>query len=93
MKSRRARVDSAQFNLATSYADGEGVEQDHILAIKWYTKAADQGLATAQYALARAYFSGEGVKSDKVKAVALFKKSAEQGDELAIYVLKQLGIK
>lgn len=68
------------------------MEQDHAQAIKWYIKAADQGLATALYALVRAYYSGKGVKSDKAKAVALFEKSAEQGDELAIYALKQLGL-
>ena len=36
----------AQYNLGWMYDEGEGVEQDFKEAVKWYQKAADQGLAT-----------------------------------------------
>ena len=34
---------SAQYNLALKYDNGEGVLQDYKEAVKWYTKAAEQG--------------------------------------------------
>jgi TPR repeat protein len=41
---------AAQFNLGQMHNLGyEGVEKNHEKAIEWWTKAADQGLATAQY--------------------------------------------
>jgi TPR repeat protein len=30
------------------YATGQGVPQDHVEAVKWYRKAAEQGYAKAQ---------------------------------------------
>ena len=38
---------TAQFNLAVSYRNGEGVAQDHGQAAYWYEKAAAQGHAQA----------------------------------------------
>ena len=35
---------SAQFNLGLMYAKGQGVTQDYAEAVRWYRKAADQGL-------------------------------------------------
>src|SRR5262245_51555229 len=39
----------AQGMLGRHYEAGEGVRQDQAEALKWYRKAADQGLAIAQY--------------------------------------------
>ena len=36
---------AAQFNLALMYDHGEGVPENDAEAVKWYRKAADQGLA------------------------------------------------
>ncbi len=47
---------------------GVGVPQDYGEALKWYTKAAEQGLAEAQYNLAIFYSNGRGVRRDYVKA-------------------------
>ncbi|WP_415668886.1 tetratricopeptide repeat protein, partial [Vibrio rarus] len=47
--------------LAFMYNTGEGVLQDYKLAVKWYTKAAEQGVAEAQYNLALMYYNGQGV--------------------------------
>ncbi|MBK9013838.1 MAG: sel1 repeat family protein [Saprospiraceae bacterium] len=38
----------AQANLGTIYKLGLGVRQDFAIAIKWYTKAAQQGFTPAQ---------------------------------------------
>ena len=42
---------AAQFNLGVAYANGRGVPQDDVQAVKWYRLAADQGNASAQYNL------------------------------------------
>ena len=41
----------AQFNLGDMYYNGEGVSVDYQEAMKWYSKAAEQGLADAQSSL------------------------------------------
>ena len=48
----------AQFNLGSSYANGDGVPQDMVEAEKWYRKAAEQGYEDAIAAL-KALESGE----------------------------------
>lgn len=63
-------VASAQFNLATCYADGKGVDKDPVRAFTWARKAADQGHAPAQSMLSRCYRDGDGVASDQVEAFA-----------------------
>ena len=40
---------TTQFNVGLMYAEGQGVKQDDVEAIKWFRKAAEQGLAQAQY--------------------------------------------
>ena len=48
----------AMYDLSDCYADGEGVDKNMPLAIKWVTKAADAGYVKAQAALGGAYFEG-----------------------------------
>ena len=48
----------AQFYLAQAYHDGEGVEQDYIMAVHFYTNPAEQGNADAQYRLGRCIEAG-----------------------------------
>jgi len=43
------------------YANGEGVPEDASEAVKWYRKAAEQGVAEAQFNLGVMYANGEGV--------------------------------
>ena len=49
---RHGNVD-AQFELGRLYENGEGLDADRNLAIKWYGKAADNGLENAKAALMR----------------------------------------
>ena len=41
----------AQYNLGVMYANGNGVTEDDEEAVKWYRKAAEQGVEEAQRAL------------------------------------------
>jgi TPR repeat protein len=49
-------------NLGTMYLDGSGVEQNYVLARKWFGKAAEQGNSVAQHRLGYLYEKGLGVK-------------------------------
>ena len=63
------------------------IPQDYKQAVKWYTKAAEQGNADAQFNLANMYFNGQGVPQDYKQAVKWYTKAAEQGDADAQYNL------
>ena len=78
---------NAQLELATLYADGDGVPQDAVLAAHWFSKSAHQGNPKAQFALGCCYMTGEGVEPNSTKAAEWFKKAAEQGDSDAQYNL------
>lgn len=70
----------AQLILGSLYMqDQGGLEQDFEEAVKWYTLAANQGLAIAQYCLGLCYNEGIGVEQDRQKAKEWFTKAAKQG--------------
>lgn len=55
----------AMYDLADAYYDGEGVDKNMSLAIKWMTKAADAGYIKAQTSLGATYFHGmEGLEQN-----------------------------
>ena len=80
----------AQYWLGSCYDFGFCVAQDKSEAVKWYRKAAEQGLADGQYWLGRCYAEGEGVAQDKTEAIKWYRKAAEQGHEKAKAALKKL---
>ena len=47
--------------------------------MRWYRKAADQGLANAQNSLGLCYDNGTGVNKDAREAVKWYRKAANQG--------------
>ena len=53
--------------------------EDSAEAVKWYRKAAEQGLAYAQCKLGLMYKDGIGVAEDSAEAVKWYRKAAEQG--------------
>ncbi|MEX2648354.1 MAG: tetratricopeptide repeat protein [Alphaproteobacteria bacterium] len=53
---------------------------DYAEAVKWYRKAADQGLAEAQFTLGVMYHDGLGESQDDAEALKWFRKGADQGD-------------
>ena len=50
--------------------------QDEAEAVRWYTRAADQGLPIAQFDLAYMYENGKGVMNDCERAVRLYEVAA-----------------
>ena len=85
LKSAKLGSPAAQYNLAVSYQDGEGVAQDYEQAVFWYGKSAAQGDADSQRNLGVLYYNGEGVEQDFDKAFKLFMQAAEKNDTLAQY--------
>ena len=73
----------AQSNLGFMYSNGEGVAENDAEAVKWFRKAADQGLAEAQNNLGLMYAKGEGVPENDVQAYKWWNLAAAQGNESA----------
>ena len=63
------------------YELGNGVPENDAEAVKWYRKAADQGLARGQYNLGVMYYNGDGVQENNVRAYVWLSMSKTQGDE------------
>jgi uncharacterized membrane protein YhaH (DUF805 family) len=61
------------------YMSGEGIQKNHTEAVRWLTKAVDQGIGFAQYNLGIEYLNGLGVARDSLMAIKLFTKAAKQG--------------
>ena len=57
-----------QVALATRYATGQDVPQDYSMAVRWFTRAAEQGHVGAQDALGTYYWVGRGVPKDVTRA-------------------------
>lgn len=77
----------SQFRLGLVYYHGEGTEQDHNAAARWFAESAKQGYVRARTALGVCCRRGEGVLPDYIEAVNLFRLAADQGDLSAIYNL------
>jgi TPR repeat protein len=70
----------AQYFLGHLYAKGEGVAQDHGLALHWFRAAAAQGDPYGQFALGYLFEHGRGVARDDRAAVRWYRVAAEQGN-------------
>ena len=85
----------AQFILAYNYEHGIGTSTSTSTnsgskgpisirrAVKWYSRAADNGYAAAQCNLGNCYLNGQGVVRNVGCAQRLYRLAAEQGDEQA----------
>lgn len=69
----------AQHNLGVMYYYGQGVPQYYPEALKWYRRAAEQGLPEAQFTLGLMYANGQGVPQDYTEAMKWYRKAAQQG--------------
>jgi TPR repeat protein/formylglycine-generating enzyme required for sulfatase activity len=74
---------TAQLTLGVFYSNGHFVKMDDPEAVKWYRRAAEQGLAKAQFNLGVMYGAGEGVPKNDAEAVKWFRRAAEQGHAMA----------
>lgn len=81
---------SAQFEVASRFAESKGVKQNFAQAAVWYQRAATRGLAQAQYRLASLYERGLGVENDPAKARVWYARAAEQGNLKAMHNLAVL---
>ena len=75
-----------QFELGSSFYD----KGDYQEAIKWFTKAAENGYPEAQSELGFMYLNGEGVAVNKIEAVKWLAKAGEKGDAMAQQALGYL---
>ena len=78
---------SEHANAPTSYLIGENYykgkgfyKQDFAQALKWFRRAAEQGMAEAQYSLGDCYYYANGVKQDYKEAAKWYLMAAEQGN-------------
>lgn len=60
------------------YEYGRGVPKDYREALRWYRKAAEQGMAPAEFSVGEAYALGREVTKDDREAVRWYLRSAEQ---------------
>lgn len=74
----------AQFRLGCLHTFGQGVPEDHALALRLFRLAAEQGDADAQNNLGGMYAEGLGVPADQVEAYMWFELAANAGHETAI---------
>lgn len=67
----------------SSIYSGADVEQNQREAVKWFRKAADQGLAAAQSQMGSCFELGRGVDKDGAEAVKWYRKAADQNYAMA----------
>ena len=90
------RAGCSQFSVTggAAYTYGKGVAQDYAQAVKWYRKAAEQGVANAQYILGLMYVKGQGVPQNYSESYVWSSLAAASGNEDAVenrdIVAKQL---
>ncbi len=69
----------AQFVLGCMHAEGLGVPQNDVEAVRWFQRAAEQDFAVAQNWLGSMYQQGRGIRRDDVQAFRWFHRAAQQG--------------
>ena len=69
-----------EYAVGLMYDKGHGVPQDYAEAVKWYQKAAAQGIVKAETSLGLLYAKGLGVPQNRVEAMKWYKKAAIEGD-------------
>lgn len=83
-KNNKLNDANSQYNLGFMYLNGFGVEEDSILAFKWYQLAASRGHSSAQFDLGWMYANGDGVPVNIVLSYVLYSLSAAQGKKIAL---------
>ena len=71
----------AENALAVRYATGQGVKLSEVEAVRWFTKAAEQGYVPAQAKLGSLFYSGRGVPQDLNRAYFWMIVARSSGDE------------
>ena len=79
----------SQYNLGLCYAEGNGVEVDLAEAVRWFRKAAEQGMPQAQFNLGLCLARGVGVAKNVVEGAMWLNSAAQQGNHEAERILNQ----
>jgi TPR repeat protein len=87
---RNKGTQSRQLKLGMIFSRGKINSPDHVAALGWFTKAAEQGQVEAQFELARIYRDGLGPRVDGKLALYWFERAAEKGTPHAINALGEL---
>ena len=74
-----------QYVIGFRYLEGDGLQMDYVLALHWFTKAAEQGYAPAQSQLGFMYAMNYGAPRDAEKALYWYRKAADQNYIQAIF--------
>lgn len=72
----------AEYYLGLLYEEGQGLEQDFLLARQWYLKAAAKADVDAAFSLGRLFSNGLGVAQDLPVAYMWFGRAARGGHYL-----------
>jgi len=83
LKNSREAAIRQQHNLGVLYSTGIGMPLDFEKSVKWFHKAAEQGLLESQINLGIAYQGGFGVPKDTIKAYIWFNFASANGSKLA----------
>lgn len=83
----KSKAESGDINAQSKLGAFYYSEQNYSEAIKWLTKAAENGDAVAQFNLAICYSNGQGVPKDDMETLTWIQKAAEQGLKEAQYNL------
>lgn len=70
----------AQYELASHYLGGAGVERDLETAFQWLTRAAERGNTEAELELAASFALGRGVEENDPMARAVYQRVADRFD-------------
>ncbi len=81
---------SAEFEIASRFAEGRGVARNMEEAVRWLERAAGAGFVPAQFRLAGIHEKGDGVKKDIITARKLYIAAAEKGHAKAMHNLAVL---
>ena len=69
---------------------GIGTKANNILALKWYTTAADSGYVRSISMLAKSYEEGLFTEKNSEKAIEWYKKAADKEEPYAIYKIARM---
>lgn len=87
---RTGKDAAAMTALGAMLMQGDGVDQDAVLAVEWLIRATEKNHADAQWRLGLAYARGDGVIKNSAEAARLLQLSVAQGSREAQYHWAQL---
>ena len=78
---------AAAYEVGSRLFDGRGVSRDPRLALKWFERAANEGLAPAQFRVGNMYEKGVGATRDLKLARQWYQRAADKGNAKALHNL------